>query len=108
MRDEIVDGLARLEGRVELHKGVGPQATRFQLVVDEALDLQVLDAQEALDLGAVLVDNGLAQLKDIHMLPVFWRGRPPAMQALLRSARPGVSLACGLEGVACLSRSYVR
>jgi hypothetical protein len=97
MCDESVDGLARLEGRVELHKGIGPQATGFQLVVDEALDLRVLDAQEALDVGAVLVDNSVAQLKDIHMLPVVWRGRRPAMQAC-----------CGRRVQVCLWRAALK
>jgi hypothetical protein len=39
--------------------------------VDEVVDLRVVDAQEALDVGAVLRNDPLAQLKDIHILPAF-------------------------------------
>src|SRR5438128_7361127 len=97
-------GLAGLESGVELDKGVGPEAPTSQFRVDEVIDLHVVDAQEALDVGTVFGNDRLAQLKDIHILPVFWWHRPPA---LLRSSRPGVSPACGPEGTACLSSSYV-
>jgi hypothetical protein len=89
------DGLAGLEGGVEVDQGIGPEAPTSQFRVDEVVDLRVVDAQEALDVGAVLGNDRLAQLKDIHILPVvLCAAAARRVLMVLRASYSGLPLSC--------------
>ncbi len=64
--NEVLKRLAGLKVGIELDQRVGPQAAALELPVDERIDPPVPDRDEAPDIGAVLADDPIAKLENIH------------------------------------------
>jgi len=58
--DQIVDPIARLEGRVELYEGVGPEQAVVEASPDLVLDAGVLYPDEAAYVRSVISDEAVA------------------------------------------------
>ncbi len=70
--DQIVDPGAWLEAGVELQQRIRPQQAVAQFVVDHLPDARITDRDEAPDVGAIVIDQPVAQRKCVHgvLLPV--------------------------------------
>ncbi len=66
--DKLIDRLTRREGRVELNQRLWPERPRVHLGPYVVADLLVADADEALDVRGVVVDEVPSQAEDIHEL----------------------------------------
>ncbi|MGH2920924.1 MAG: hypothetical protein ACRDKU_02525 [Gaiellaceae bacterium] len=64
--DELIDPLARLEGRVELNNRIRPEQTGLELALDRLPDPLVPDGNERSRVIGVVADQALAKLEDVH------------------------------------------
>ena len=64
--DEGVDRRAPLERGVQLEERFRPEEAVLQVAVDSRADRLVADREEALDVGAVITDELVAESEDIH------------------------------------------
>ncbi len=63
---EVVDPATGLESRVEADTRLGPEAAVVEVALDVVLDPLVPQREEAGDVAAVVVDEVLAELEDVH------------------------------------------
>ena len=75
--DQIIDRAPGLERRVELEERFRPEAFAVEDAVDESLDLQVTDLDEAPDVVPVVGDEVSPEVEDVHPDPVT----PPSTDA---------------------------
>ena len=66
--DQLSDGGSGFVGRVEMEQGVGPEFALVELFRDEGFDAGVADAEEAFDVGAVVLDDFIAELEDVEAI----------------------------------------
>ena len=72
--DQRGEGIAGLKGRIELYERVGPQEPTVHLLPHEPMDALVADGQEAADVAAMVLNDALAEVEDVHGLhSLFWR-----------------------------------
>src|SRR5690606_24427499 len=64
--DEVVDGAAAGEHRVQRNPRLGPLVTALQLLVDVLLDPAVANVDESGREGLVVVDQPIAYVPDVH------------------------------------------
>lgn len=64
--DQLADGSAGLEGRVQCEPGLRPQETVGNLLLDLGADLVVLDLQEALDEIFVVAQDLIEDTERVH------------------------------------------
>jgi hypothetical protein len=64
--DQLVERVARLEGRADLQQRLGPEPTAFELGVDVRADPHVADREEAPHVAGVVIDDSTAKIEDVH------------------------------------------
>jgi hypothetical protein len=67
--DQLVERVARLEGRADLQQRLRPQPPAFELSVDVRADPHVADREEAPHVAGVVVDDSTAKIEDVHGCP---------------------------------------
>ena len=64
--DQLVDGSAGLERRVELNERLGPEQSGIEFFLDLRVDPGIPDLDEAADVVGVGVDEFAPKIKDVH------------------------------------------
>ena len=67
--DQVVDGAAGPERRVELEERFGPEPLGSEDAVDERLDPRFADLDEAARVAPVVGDQAVPEVKDVHVAP---------------------------------------
>ena len=98
--DEFGDGGSGFVGGIELEEGVGPEFALVELFGDEGFNAGVADAEEALNVGAVVLDDFIAELEDVKAIGcVGFDGRDRGWGDAELVEKLGVErLGCGEEG----------
>src|ERR1035437_3091138 len=78
--NQIVDGRALDEGRVELDQWLRPKHPAIQVRGDELLNFWIMHLQKPFDVGAVIPDQVIAIAEDVHgisfaVFQVVWHWR---------------------------------
>ena len=66
--DQLNNGSSGFVGGVELEEGIGPKFALVELFRDEGFDAGVADAEEAFDVGAVVLNDFIAELEDVEAI----------------------------------------
>src|SRR5437016_2766099 len=66
LRDQGLNQLARLEGRIQLNQRLRPEDASVQVLPSVLADPGVTNLYETLDVGSVVVDDLIAEPENIH------------------------------------------
>jgi hypothetical protein len=66
--DELVDGAAGFERRVQLNDRIGPQQPLGELAIDVVGDLLIADDDEAARVVRVVPDEALPKIEDVQLV----------------------------------------
>ncbi len=67
--DQCVDGGTGREARIKLDQRIGPQSTLLQSLLDPLFDVWIGNSEEAPDVGSVVINHAISELKDVHAAP---------------------------------------
>ena len=82
--DQVVDGAAGRERRVELEERLRPESLRLEHVVDEPVDPRIADLDEAPRIAPVVADQAAPEVEDVHVEPPCHTRVPPGSRRLRR------------------------